>query len=384
MKRNKTQLNQNDTGLFEDLDGAKKLDQPPAVPPRTQPAFRPLTQLVAPDQKQLIEIIPAELVTLHALDLPVRSARQRLAALPFALEETVGCPIEQTHFALCGRTPEARHLAATLDADDFARRISATPDRALVAEQMLIAPGQPNEAGRHRWRAFRERDRTLVRVSDGTGFAARSDMLVTLWHRAKMPAVESFGASLPEGMRWLDRSQDGLPPVADLAVFDLRQGVYQPSRGLLRPLKLLAASVAFAAIGPLALAAADVRAQRAIADDLKNQASASLAARLPNASVEADPSLTLRQLTALNQPRRGSAFLPLMDRVSQALLAQEGTVQFRQLAWADDILRLTVEAPGLDALQQAEASLKAVGLRVSSGSATADAGAARAELTVRP
>jgi hypothetical protein len=73
-----------------------------------------------------------------------------------------------------------------------------------------------------------------------------------------------------------------------------------------------------------------------------------------------------------------------MNDVSQAWLRDGAQVQLRQLTWSDDVLRLVVETPDLDSLQRAEASLSAQGLRVDSGSATADAGSARAELTVRP
>jgi len=86
----------------------------------------------------------------------------------------------------------------------------------------------------------------------------------------------------------------------------------------------------------------------------------------------------------LDQPEGGSGFLPLMDRVTRALAAQPQSVQFRQLDWSGDSLRLGVEAADLGTLQEAEASLTAQGLEVSLGSSSADAGAARADLTVRP
>jgi general secretion pathway protein L len=384
VKSNKTQLNQHDEDTSAGSDGTENVVLGLTEAQQNETPLRPFAQLLPQDQQHLIQIIPAELVTLHAIDLPVRSARQRLAALPFALEEVVGSQIEQTHFALCGANSDGKILAAAVADSDVARRISDAPDCVLLAEQMLIAPGVSADTGRHNWRTFRDGDRVLVRVSDGTGFAAHSDMLPALWQSAGQPAIENFGPALPEGIDRVDLSQNSLPPIPSLALYDLRQGKYQPARGLVRPLKWLAASIAISLFGHLAIAAADARAQRGIADVLRAQATRALAASLPEASVETAPELILRQLAARNQPQRGSSFLPLMDRVSQALLDQGDTVQFRQLNWAEDSLRLTVEAAGLDALQQTEARLKAAGLRVTSGSATADGGAARAELTVRP
>ncbi len=83
-------------------------------------------------------------------------------------------------------------------------------------------------------------------------------------------------------------------------------------------------------------------------------------------------------------PQAEPTFLVLMNRLSQAWLRDGITVQIRQLDWSDDRLRLLVEAPGLEMLQQAEASLVAEALSVSSGTATAEGGSARAELVVRP
>lgn len=341
------------------------------------------TALLSGDHRDRITLIPAELVALHAVDLPVRSLRQRYAALPFALEEAVGGPLEQSHFALCATPDSGQTLAAVMDADLMAKQMVDQPDLPIIPEQMLIAAGTSGADGRPSWRAFRAGDRVLVRVSDGTGFAAQSGMLALLWRAAQKPEVESYGARLPSEMNWTDLSETALPQESDLEANDLRQGVHQPSRGLLRPLKYLAASVMLAAFGHLAIAAADARAQRAIAEDLRGKASTALAAGLPSASVESSPDLILRQMSAQNRPQRGSSFLPLMENVSRALLGPGDPVQFRQMIWGADGLRLTVEALNLDALQQAEARLKTAGLRVTSGSATADAGVARAELTVR-
>lgn len=383
VESNKTYINQKDNGLSREVLGSEKdvaLPSSVALVDVRNEAFK---SLLSAEQRDRINVIPAELIILHAIDLPVRSARQRYAALPFALEEFVGCPIEQSHFALCGTLNDAKTLAAVLDANLMASWVTDQPDLPLIPEQLLISAGPSGADGRPGWRAYREGDRVVVRVSDGTGFAAQSAMLASLWRAALKPEVESYGAPLPAEMGWTDLSGTTLPQDRDLGAHDLRQGVHQPSRGLLRPLKYLAASVVLAAIGHLAISAADARAQRAIAEDLKGQAATALAARLPDASVEAAPDLILRQLSAQNRPQRGSSFLPLMDSVSKALLGPGDPVQFRQLNWGADGLRLTVEAPNLDVLQQAEARLKTAGLRVTSGSATADAGAARAELTVQ-
>ncbi len=300
------------------------------------------TELVPATLLVDLTVIPAECVGLHAVSLPMRSARQRMAALPFALEGEIGQGIEGAHMALCGAAgAEGNALAAVVATDVMAQYVARAPAQAVVAEQTLIEAPPSAEDGRDRWRCYRKGDRVLVRASDGTGFAAGADALVALWHLAGQPAVESFGEVLPQEIGAAHRpDHPPLDPPASLP--DLRQGAFQPDLGLTRPLKWLAAACVIAAVGQLGIAAADARAQRDIADDLQGVAQTALEQRLPGATPEAAPALIQRQLAAQNQPQSGSDFLPLMNRVSTALAGQPDAVQFRQLSWSDDTLRLTL------------------------------------------
>lgn len=329
-------------------------------------------------------ILPAEHVALHVLDLPIRSARQRREAVPFALEEAVGATLEHVHFPVCETFADGRLLVAVIDTNLMERRVLPASDRPIVAEQMLVPPPAPNADGGRTWRTIREGDRILVRVSDGTGFAAHAKSLPFLWRAAGKPFVEAYGAPLPDTVTSSAQPNGLVPSFKSLDRYDLRQGAYQRSRGLARPLRWLAASFALGLFIHLGLIAADVRAQREIAERLQEAASLALDTRLPDASADDPPALLIRQIASVSAAQRGSNFLPLMNDVSQAWLSEDVSVQLRQLNWSDNGLRLVVESPDLEALQRAEASLAAVGLQVSSGSATADAGSARAELTVQP
>ena len=332
-----------------------------------------------------VTVIPAELLTLHALTLPMRSARQKAAALPFAIEDHLGQGLENTHVAQCGDAGAAGNmLAAAVSLEVMEDAITQIPGAPVFAEQFLIARPDPSVDETTRWVALHQAGRVLVRASDGTGFAVRADMLPTLWHIAGEPAVESFGEALPSGIV-VRHQPDADPPLADPAHLpDLRQGRFRPDLGLGKPLKWLAAACVLGVVSHLCIAAADARAQRGIADDLQQVAQTALGPILPGATADHSPELIQRQLVALKQPQRGSDFVPLMNRVSTALASLPDPVQFRQLNWSPDALRITIEAPDLEALQRAEARLIDAGLRVSSGSATAEAGSARADLTVRP
>ncbi len=328
-------------------------------------------------------VVPAEHVALHILDLPIRSARQRYDALPFALEEQIGQSLEQTHFAICDILPDGCVLAAVVETSVMNRMIADAPDKIILPEQMLLSvPIKDVEVAV--WSAVRQGARILVRVSDGTGFVSDSSAISDLWRLSGMPRIDSYGAALPGNIPWSDRSAEGPLQVKDLEKHDLRQGAYRPSLGIGRPLRWLAAIVAIALLAHLAVAFADMRAQTAMAEGMRSDAADLLETRFPAFSVDDSPSLLQQQMIAQAQPQIGSSFLPLMNRVSQTWLRDGTRVQINQLSWSDDALKLLVEAPDLEALQKAEASLSADGLSVTSGSATAEAGSARAELVVRP
>jgi general secretion pathway protein L len=372
----------------EKVTSSQKVDaqegDPPAVAGAVpeRPEIAPFPSLAGLAETAGASVIAAEHLSLFALTLPVRSRRRQGAALPFALEDRIGQPIERCHFAVCGAAPEGGVLAAVVDTDRMERAVAAAPDGPVVAEQMLLAVPPVGED--RLWRVLREGGRVVARLQDGTGFAASVEGFMALWAAFGRPAVLSHGEALPKEVEVQDLSGAGLPSPGELSALDLRQGRFRPPLGIARPLRLVAAASALAVLLHLGIAAADARALREVADDLRLRADRLLEARVPGASAEDDPALILRRIRAGSSPQTGSAFLPLLDRVSAALAEAETSVSFSGLSWGDGRLRLTVEAADLDALQRVEARLKARGLDVSSGSATADAGAARAEFTVRP
>lgn len=330
-----------------------------------------------------IVFVPAEQVMLHRVDLPLRSARQRRAALPFALEDALGAALEDVHVVALQSDRDGSILAAAVSKEVMADLAARRPDRPIVPEQMRLAVPEPQGA-RPCWAVTRRGARILVRVSDGSGFAVRADMLGPLWQRAGRPAVIALGPGLPDGIEAAAAPARPAPGAASLAAFDLRQGAFRPPLGLARPARWLAASLALGLAGHLGLAFADLDARAAFAETLRLDAARALEARLPEASVEAAPALLQRRIAAASAPRVGSGFLQLLDRVSQAWIEDGAPVQLDELAWSGTALRLVVEAPDLEALQRAEASLAGRGLSVSSGAATAEGGAARAAFEVAP
>ena len=359
-------------------------------------------------------VVPAEAVSLMVVDLPVRSDRQRLAALPFAIEDRIATPIEGTHMAL-GPAPDparpARRLAAVLSRDAMRAALAAAPPGAMIVPETLSIPrplpggggdgaGAPDDAAAplsapgvdaaraapaaRAWAVWVEGDRAVVRADDGTGFAARVDMLPALWDRAGRPALTRLAGALPAGLPARDMSAAPPPPdPADLS-FDLRQGAFAPrGGGWAGSLQRIAALLLLGAAGHLGLAAADLAALSGIADDERARARAAAGAVLPGLPAGADPAPILARLApaAPAQPSGGD-LLPMLSTAAAALGGQGVAATFRRLSFAQatGVLTLQVQAPGLDGLQAAERALASGGFDVSSGTATAGEGTAEAEM----
>jgi len=330
-----------------------------------------------------VTIIPAEQVSLLTVALPVRGARARRAALPFAVEDRISAPLEDVHIALCRQIAGSdRILAAVID-----RRVMGAIDTRsgpIMPETLALATPDAGE-GAPCWAVWTRQSRALVRVSDGTGFAVAPAMLALLWKQAGQPKVHAYGDPLPEGMSALT-SVPSPPQVddRDLAV-DLRQGSFaKPSTDWSRYALRVAVLAGIAMVGHLGLRIADTVALTRIADRERAVAQAAVDPVLPGVQVTPQIDPILRRLAPVAEVASGGDFLPLLSTVSLALLNGDGSIGFRRLSFADNPPRLTLllEAPDLEGLQQAEHLLRAEGFTVTTGAALAAAGVAETDFVI--
>ena len=326
-------------------------------------------------------IIAGEKISLLSVALPVRGMRAKRAALPFAVEERISAPLDEVHIALCRDLGAADTvLAAVLD-----RTLMAEARNAAVLPATLALPAPSAPDGTTLWAIWCSADRALVRVSDGTGFIVSQDMLPLLWQQAGQPQIISYGDMLPASMPATSHSDTPPPTDArDIAV-DLRQGAFAPASGNWgRVLPRIAAILLVGLIGHLIIRAIDTVALTRLADSTRTTAQAALDPVLPGVIVTPEVDPILRRLAPAPETANGSDFLPLLDRVSATFLAAGRDIGFRRMAFADAPARLIllIEAPSLEDLQQAERMLRADGLAVTSGAATASAGVAEAEFVI--
>lgn len=332
----------------------------------------------APEAPQGVVWLRSELVLVLAVTLPAVPAHQRRLALAYAVEEAIAAALDQVEVVAGPVLPPVpgqkghRMLAAVVAKDILAQDLPAR-GQVLVAD--VLAVPQPGQG----WAVWTSGGtRVLVRLADGSGFACGKAEIGPLWQLAGQPAVTLYGAVLADfaGLTPVPLP----PPDPRLMRFDLAQG---GGLGLRVPgaLWLCAAVLVLAAALHLAVMAADVlalgRTEVARAADLRT-------ALIARGQPGTDPDRELALVLAAAGPETQQGLLPLLAQVSDALLQPGSAVQFRALRWngADGRLTLSATAPGLAALQQAQAALTGAGLALESGPATSGDGAAEVELTV--
>jgi len=332
-----------------------------------------------------ILLVPSEQVLVTAVDLPLPSRRQRMAALPFAIEDRIAEPIEAVHVALGSESAPGRYLAGVVAPATMAGWVrqaeAAGLGHAVLMPDALALP-VPAEGA---WSVERTGERILVRVADGTGFAVATARFAALWAAAGRPDCILYGDVLPDGLAGVVAAiaPEPLPTRLRMPALDLRQGAFARTRRRTSDLWRRAAIVA--ACGLLAhgaIAAADVLALQRIAAARKAETRAIVERIAPGTSTQGDLADVASDLLPAAGTGRGAVFVPMIGRVSEAL---GPGVTLRSLAYDGGAgsLVLDISAPDLAALQAVEARLRAAGLSATGGAGTAAAGGAEGQITVR-
>lgn len=357
--------------------------------PRTNPAEHPAPAAPGPCEPvgggetglgADVVTLPGELALLLRVALPLASARQRRAAVGYAVEDLIAEPLEASHVVLGPELAPGEFLAVVVRHRDMAEWAARTGDGRRLVPDMLALPVPAEGAC-----SVREADgRLLVRRTDGTGYVAHAESFGRFWHADGAPQIVLYGGRLPEG---LTASASGLMPAAPasaLARFDLRQGAYARSRaGSRRLIARLGAVAALAMAAHGAIFAVETAALERIARDREATLRAALAERLPEMPVSLPLDVALARALPL-ATATGGGFLPLLAQVSDTLAPMADEISIRSLAYdtTGGGLSLRIEAADLATLQRVEADLGAAGLSVAVGAATTGDGAAEAQYVI--
>ncbi|MBC7495696.1 MAG: hypothetical protein H7243_00840 [Sphingomonadaceae bacterium] len=326
-----------------------------------------------------IVLVPTEAVLLLAVDLPMASASQRRAALPFAIEDRIADPLDAVHIVLGQMIGPQTYLVAVVRHETIAAWVALLAEAGLgharIVPDALVLPVAPVGS----WNIMGDGERIVVRTDAETGFAVPAARFLALWAAGGSLPCAVFGAPIGLDLPMatvaettVDLARPGAPAI------DLRAGPYAaPARALPRVLRRAAAVVALGLLAHTAILATDAHVLGNQAAARRTETEALLRATLPGTPLSAD-------LDRLLPGGGGGRLLPLLARVAVAL-DPVGGLAWTKLGWsaADNSLTLGVEAGDIGGLQRAQAALTAAGLAPVSGAVTAGQGRAVGDLIVR-
>lgn len=332
---------------------------------------------------QVVVLAPSEQVLILIAELPLPGRRQRLAALPYAVEDRLAEPLEALHFALGAHVGPQLHLAGVVR-HDLMRAWTHEIEAAGITRYVLIPDAltlPTPEPGM--WSVHLAGGRVRVRTPEGGGFASPLALLRPAWMAASRPSMVSYGEPLPSDLSSIPAEGRYEPPA--VPALDLRQGAYAAQdRPLKVALRRAAMVLAAGVVAHAAIAAADTAALHQTAKTKRAETLALMRQVAPNTPADADLVAELDRLLP-SGGNAGSGFFPLVTRTFRALEPAAARLSFQDLSYAEAerALSLKVEASDLGGLQQVETALRGAGLAVSSGAATAESGRADAEIVVR-
>ncbi|MEM9552517.1 MAG: type II secretion system protein GspL, partial [Pseudomonadota bacterium] len=140
-------------------------------------------------------VFPGAAALILPVSLPVKTARQRRAALPFAVEPYLAEPVEQAALALGPQLASGDWLCVAANRDRLRDMTAGTHAPGPVLPDTLAVP-LPNRADA--WAVWCGPQSTHLRMADGTGMATTPDHFPDLWRVFGAPPIElKYGAPPP-------------------------------------------------------------------------------------------------------------------------------------------------------------------------------------------
>jgi general secretion pathway protein L len=325
-------------------------------------------------------LVPSEDVLTLAVDLPFPSRAQRIAALPFALEDAVAEPLASLHFALGTEVAPRRHVAGVVRHARMQAWIALLTEADLEPAILMpdaLALAMPPQGV---WTVQAEGDRALVRTDNGAGFALPLSALDGAWAAAGRPRLIVLGEPLPDTFAEAVEAETARlgsmgEPVVVLPPLDLRQGAYAATRptsaSALRTLAWVAGIGVVAHIGLLGL---DTFLLHRMAEAKEAEARAVLQTVAPATAPDEDIVAAADRLV----PGAGSGVRPFTRLLAQTsgALPGAGAVAFNSAVYAPGQLDLGVVVSDAATLDRAVQALNASGLTARGAPAGVEATAA--------
>lgn len=362
--------------------------------PRTAVAYRPSTGEAAglPQARAgdpWIGLVPADRVSVVAVDLPELRGARLGQALRWAAEDALAGNAEDQHVVPIGRRSDGRMACAVAARTDMQRWCADAPALAGLVPDAAALPRRAGELV-----LADNGDTVLARWADDGFDRLDADLLDTLLpdliEQARPTRVVWYGSTAPDCVESLDperrdrpdRIEDLLAAHAADSPVNLMYGDFAPADARNRPRLRWTAALAILAVA-LLLGDAAVEAVQ-----LGRQADR-LQAEIEMRAAEAFPGLMLlpgRERAQLERAVRdrsgaGGGLVAVIGRISPLFAGLDG-LTVESLAGSGDRVDLTLRAPGLPDLEALERQVEQRGLRATVEDVAVETGAVRARMTV--
>ncbi len=338
-----------------------------------------------------IGLVPADRVSVVAVDLPELRGARLSQALRWAAEDALAGNAEDQHVVPVGRRADGRMTCAVAARTDMQRWCSDAPSLARLVPDAAALPRRDGELV-----LADNGDTVLARWADDGFDRLDADLLEILlpdlveqarptrvvWYGSTAPdCVESLG---PERRDRPDRIEDLLAEHAADSPVNLMYGDFAAADERNRPRVLWTAALAMLAV---ALLIGDAALE---ALQLDRQA-VRLQAEIERRAADAFPGLTLlpgRERAQLERAVRDRSdadrgLVEVLGRISPLFTGLDD-LEVESLTASGDRIDLTLRAPGLPDLEALERQVEQRGLRATVDDVAVESGAVRARMTIEP
>ncbi len=325
-------------------------------------------------------VLPGERIHMSGVEIPIRDARKRMSALPFAMEPELAQPLSDLYFAIGPRLSTNRYVAAAIDRSVIKSWIerAGDGDTILTPEMALLPVPEPGKLSH-----LRIGDRNIIRTPDGGGFVATNAQLHVLWNRLSRPVLVCFGKP-PDGL-------DAVPEVADFevarisdaaSIFDLRAEGARSRTGDRTQLKVAAALIVGVMAAHTLIAGADAVALRQVVSEREQDLAAEFRERFPSLGADTRPQVAIDRIVAASGAD-DALFLQLLSGVSAAVPAT-ASISVNDMRFDEQTsqLLLRAESGDMQTLEGVASAIRNAGFSVELGSTRMIDGGAEGDLIV--
>lgn len=298
-----------------------------------------------------ILLVPSESILILPVQLPLNTHRERLEALPYAIEDRIVDASDSVHLALSRDRIGDHYLACIVDHALIGRWIematAAGLDNVPIVPDALALPVSAQGG----WSVATRAERVIVRRPDGSGFACAGAQFPALWAAGGKPERTEMPFDMRSG-----------------AMLDLRQGshaAHDPRWGAVGRKIAIVAAAGIAAHGAIALA--DTLLLRETANRRGAELLTEIRTKAPGVYNGNDPREAadiLSNILPAGGPAPPGRLLPLLAGSAVAMAPHRSALEVKSIAFSEQSgeLRYEVDAPEM-AVDSARKALADAGLR---------------------